>query len=76
MVSGFRYRKKAERREYVRVRLDVVNGKLVAQRFEKDGAALISSLIASDGLVELEEDRLTVEPGENLPFLSFPALLA
>lgn len=76
VISGFRYRKKAERREYVRVRLELVDGRLVAKRFEKDGAALISSLIASDGLVELEEDRLSVEPGESLPFLSFPALLA
>jgi molybdopterin molybdotransferase len=75
VIAGFRYRKKADRREYVRVRLEVVEGKLVAQRFEKDGAALISSLIASDGFVELEEDRLSVEPGESLPFLSFPALL-
>lgn len=75
VISGFRYRKKAERREYVRVRLEVVDGRLVAQRFEKDGAALISSLIASDGLAELDEDRLSVEPGESLPFLSFPALL-
>ncbi|OYU49643.1 MAG: molybdopterin molybdenumtransferase MoeA [Rhizobiales bacterium PAR1] len=75
VISGFRYRKKSERREYVRVRLEVIEGRLVAQRFEKDGAALISSLIASDGLVELDEDRLSVEPGESLPFLSFPALL-
>lgn len=76
VVSGFAYAKKSQRREYVRVRLEVMDGKLVAQRFAKDGAALISSLVASDGLVELEEDRLTVAPGEPLSFLAFEALMA
>jgi molybdopterin molybdotransferase len=76
VIAGFDYKKKAERREYVRVRLDIVDGKPVAQRFEKDGAALISSLIASDGLVELEEDRTSVTAGDTLRFLSFAALKA
>ena len=76
VIAGFDYRKKAERREYVRVRLDIADGKPVAQRFEKDGAALISSLIASDGLVELEEDRTSVTAGDTLRFLSFAALKA
>ncbi len=75
VISGFSYTKKAERREYVRVRLCQEGGSLVAQRFPKDGAALLSSLIESDGLIELEEDRLQVRPGELLPFLGFPALL-
>lgn len=76
VVSGFDYRKKIDRREYVRVRLEMVEGKPVAQRFEKDGAALISSLIASDGLVELEEARTRVTAGDTLGFLSFAALMA
>lgn len=75
VVAGFAYKKKADRREYVRVRLEIVEGKPVAHRFEKDGAALISSLIASDGLVQLEEERLTVEPGETLAFLPFSSLM-
>lgn len=76
VVAGFDYAKKSQRREYVRVRLERMDGKLVAHRFPKDGAALISSLVESDGLVELEEDRLTVAPGEPLAFLSFEALMA
>ena len=76
VIAGFAYAKKADRREYVRVRLENIEGRLVARRFEKDGAALISSLIASDGLVELEEERLTVAPGDTLAFHSFTALMA
>jgi len=76
VTAGFDYRKKAERREYVRVRLEIVDGKPVARRFEKDGAALISSLIASDGLIELEEERTRVAAGDTLGFLSFTALMA
>lgn len=76
VIAGFDYRKKAERREYVRVRLEIIDGKPIARRFEKDGAALISSLIASDGLVELEEDRTKIAAGDALRFLSFAALMA
>ena len=74
--SGFTYRKKADRREYVRATLGRdENGAMTAQRFERDGAALISSLIAAEGLVELEEERLGVEEGELIRFLPLTALL-
>lgn len=76
VISGFSYRKKAERREYVRVRLVPGPEGLVAERFPRDGAALISSLVASDGLVELGEDVLAVAPGDPLAYFAFPALLA
>lgn len=76
VVAGFAYAKKPERREYVRVRLAWENGRPVAQRFPRDGAALISSLIETDGLIELEEERLAVAPGETLAFLPYGALLS
>jgi molybdopterin molybdotransferase len=73
--SGFSCRKKPDRREYVRARLVAGPDGPVAQRFPRDGAALISSLIASDGLVELDEECIAVEPGEPLNFLAFSALM-
>lgn len=76
VVAGFDYRKKADRREYVRASLAVRDGTPTAQRFPKDGAALISSLTQSDGLVELEENRLTVEPGGRVNYFPFETLLA
>lgn len=75
VIADFRYRKKGGRREYVRVSLHMENDAVIARRFPRDGAALISSLLQSDGLVELIEDRLTVEPGEPVPFFSYADLL-
>lgn len=75
VISGFDYAKKADRREYVRVTLEAREGAVVARRFPRDGAALISSLTGSDGLVELNEETLRIAPGDALPFLSYAALL-
>lgn len=74
VISGFNYSKKGERREYVRASLALQSGIWTASRYPRDGAALISSLVGSDGLVELEEDRLAVKPGEPIGFLPFALL--
>ena len=75
--SGFDYKKKADRREYVRVFFEQdASGVLTAQRFPKDGAALISSLIAADALVELEEERISVKAGDMINVLPINALLS
>lgn len=75
--SGFDYRKKPDRREYVRAALALDGEKgMVAQRFAKDGAALISSLVGSEGLVELEEARRDIAKGEMVAFLPYSSLLA
>lgn len=76
VTAGFEYRKKPDRREYVRVSFVWEGGVPVAHRFPKDGAALISSLTQSDGLVELEEARQQVQPGERVNYYPFEALLA
>ena len=73
--AGFHYRKKEGRREYVRVRLAPgEDGRLTASRFPRDGAALISSLLESDGLAELDETRSAVSPGETVDFFSYASL--
>jgi molybdopterin molybdotransferase len=61
--SGFAYRKKAGRREYVRVTVDA-NG--VAQRYPKDGAGILTSLTNTNALVELREDLTAVAPGDEV----------
>ncbi|MCZ8185451.1 MAG: molybdopterin molybdotransferase MoeA [Beijerinckiaceae bacterium] len=75
LPAGFSYRKKAERLEYVRASLTGQQGAIEARRFPRDGAALISSLIETDGLVELEEERLAVQPGEPVAFYSYADLM-
>jgi len=70
--AAFAYRKKAGRREYVRVTLATGDdGATEARKFPREGAGILSSLVESDGLVELAEDTLTVSPGETVAFLPF-----
>lgn len=64
--AGFRYRRKAGRREYLRVTLDAGG---VARMDPRDGAAMLGRLSAADALAVLEEGRQDVEPGETLPIL-------
>jgi molybdopterin molybdotransferase len=73
--ASFTYRKKAGRREYVRVNVNKANdGVLEAVKFPREGAGLISSLVDCDGLVELGEDVLDVAPGQAVRFFAWPVL--
>jgi molybdopterin molybdotransferase len=73
--AAFTYKKKAGRREYVRANLRRTDdGVLEAVKFPREGAGLISSLVDSDGLVELGEDVLDVVPGQTVKFFAWPSL--
>jgi molybdopterin molybdotransferase len=75
-VSGFSYRKKRDRREYVRVSLDVGDGGLPhLRRFPKEGAGLLTSLTETDGLAELPEALTQLEPGMPVDFIPYSELL-
>jgi molybdopterin molybdotransferase len=75
-VSGFSYRKKRDRREYVRVSLDVGDGGLPRlRRFPKEGAGLLTSLTETDGLAELPEALTQLEPGMPVDFIPYSELL-
>jgi molybdopterin molybdotransferase len=74
--AAFSYKKKAGRREYVRVSLrNGADGALEAIKFPREGAGLLSSLVDSDGLVELGEDVIRVEPGTCVGFLGYENLI-
>jgi molybdopterin molybdotransferase len=73
--AAFSYRKKAGRREYVRVSLRrTEDGTYEAVKFPREGAGLLSSLVETDGLVELGEETIQVEPGQTVQFLAYPDL--
>jgi molybdopterin molybdotransferase len=75
--SAFAYRKRAGRREYVRVKLArAADGTVEAIKHAQEGAGIITSLTETDGLVELPEDVTTVAPGATVGFLSYAALAA
>ena len=74
--AAFSYKKKIGRREYVRVNLRKgVDGKLEAMKFPREGAGLLSSLVDTDGLVELGEDLTGVEAGQTVGFLAYSSLI-
>jgi molybdopterin molybdotransferase len=73
--AGFAYRKREGRREYVRVRLERRDDRVVARKHPREGAGVITSLTETDGLVELAEAVTRVEPGETVGFLPYGVLL-
>ena len=77
VAAKFKCGKKQGRREWVRARLDGTQGDLpAAWRFERDGAGILSSMVESDGLIELAEDITHVSPGDVLPFIPYSELLS
>jgi molybdopterin molybdotransferase len=69
VTSGFAYKKKPDRREYVRVRLEHGPSGLVAQRFPREGAGILTSLTESDALAELPEAMTALVPGQSIDCL-------
>ncbi len=74
--AAFSYKKKIGRLEYVRVHLRKgADGALEAVKFPREGAGLLSSLVETDGLAELGEEIVQVEPGQVIGFLAYATLL-
>ncbi len=74
--AAFSYKKKIGRREYVRTTLrKAEDGSLEAVKFPREGAGLLSSLVETDGLVELDETTIKVAPGDSVAFLGYAELL-
>jgi molybdopterin molybdotransferase len=74
--AAFSYKKKIARREYVRVNLrQASDGALEVTKFPREGAGLLSSLVDTDGLVELGEAITQVEPGQTVGFLGYASLM-
>jgi len=74
--AAFSYRKKKGRREYVRASLrKAADGTYEAVKFPREGAGLLSSLVETDGLVEIGEEPTGVEPGQTVDFLAYSNLI-
>ncbi len=77
VVAGFDYKKKPGRREWLRASLSEANGMEMpmARRFPREGAGILTSMVESDGLLELAEDMTRVEKGQTIPFLPYGEVL-
>lgn len=74
--TAFAYKKKKDRREYVRVALRrAADGEWEAVKHPQDGAGVLTSLTETDGLLEFPEDVTAIEPGARVGFISYAALM-
>ena len=70
--AGFDFKKKVGRREWLRASLEQDgNGEIFVLKYPASGSGIISSMVASDGLVELSKECDAVKQGELVNFLSF-----
>ena len=75
--ATFRYRKKKDRREYVRVfATRAADGVIERTKYPREGAGLLTSLTETDGFAELAEDMTEIEPGDRVGFLPYAACSA
>jgi len=74
--AGFDYRKKAGRREYVRASLQREGNNLLAVKYPRDGAGILSSIVQSEGLVVLDETTSDLAHGTMIDFLPFSEVVA
>lgn len=70
--AGFTAKKKPGRQEYLRATLTrAPDGVLTAVKHPRDGSAVLSSLVESDGLIEIPEATTRIEPGMTVAYLPF-----
>ena len=70
--AGFAMKKKTGRREWVRARLrQDSTGQTIAVNFPASGAGILTSMVDSDGLLELPEEQGDVREGSEFDFLPF-----
>ena len=76
VLAGFSHRKRRGPLEYVRVTVSPdADGRLVAAKHPVEGAAVITSLTQTTGLVELAASVADVGPGDPLIYLPYASLL-
>jgi molybdopterin molybdotransferase len=69
--AGFSCRKKPGRREYLRARLERDGDAVIAVKYPRDGAGILSSIVESQGLVVLDEKTGDLARGTMVEFLPF-----
>ena len=76
VTSGFAHKKRANRCEFVRVRLvQRAERGWTAEKFPRDGAGILTSMVESDGLVEIGEGISRIEAGQSVDFLPFSEVI-
>ncbi|MBC8267392.1 MAG: molybdopterin molybdotransferase MoeA [Rhodospirillaceae bacterium] len=70
--AAFSFKGKGERREWLRARLEKdTDGDYSAHLYPASGSGVLTSMVASDGLVEVGEEQAQINEGELVDFLPF-----
>lgn len=75
LPAGFTFTKKHRRRQFVRARVDRSGGAPVARLYPSQEPHVLSSMIDSDGLVDLREDCTGVAEGDLVDFIPYSSIL-
>ncbi len=73
--ADFSYRKRPGRREYVRASLSRDGDVVVASKYPKDGAGILSSIVRTDGFVIVDEEADGLQPGATVDFLPYAEII-
>ena len=73
---NFIYKKKPGRIEYLRVRTININGRLMLEKFHKEGAGILTSTSWADGLAILDEETIQLNYNDLVNYISFNEILS
>ena len=74
LPAGFAWRKANVRQQFLRARLEAVDGRLEVRLFPRQGSAMLTSATWADGLA-IVECQCTLAEGELVQYLPFSELL-
>ena len=69
--ANFSMKKKHKRLEWLRVNIKEYKGELIANKFLKQGSGMISSVVFSDGILEIPENIKKISKGDSYLYYSF-----
>ena len=74
--TDFSFRKKKGRKEFLRVKIKTnANGEIKVTNYHNTGSGVFSSIVETDGLIELPENLTYLKKGTKIKFLSFSEVL-
>ena len=69
--TNFSMNKKNKRMEWLRVNIHKNKDELVVNKYPKQGSGMISSIVYSDGIIEIPEDIKSISKNDHFKFFSF-----
>ena len=73
--SSFDFKKKKNRKEWIRGSEFQKNGKLFLKKFPNEGSGILSSIFTTQGIIELDEKAEYIKKGDLLKFYRYEDIL-